>query len=58
MKNNDYGYVLISDEEEAEFLGLSVQTIRKYHKSLIKKGILEIIEIDGKRIKKFNLSGE
>ena len=55
MQESEYWYVFLSDEEEAENLGLSVQTIKKYHKSLIKKGLLEIVEIDGKRVKKFNL---
>lgn len=50
-----YGYVFISDEEEADLQNKSVQTIKKYHKSLMKKGLLDIIEIDGKKVKRFNL---
>lgn len=56
MKDIEYGYVFISDEEEAELQNKSVQTIKRYHKSLIKKGFLDIIEIDGKKVKRFNLS--
>ena len=56
MKDVEYGYVFISDEEEAELQNKSVQTIKRYHKSLIKKGFLDIIEIDGKKVKRFNLS--
>ena len=51
-----FGYITISDEEQAKQCGMSVKTIRKYDKILIEKGLLEIIEEDGKRIKKFNLS--
>lgn len=51
-----YGYIDLSDEELSEQLNMSVQTIKKYHKSLIEKGYLEIIEIDNKKIKRFNLS--
>jgi len=32
-----------------------MQTIKKYNKTLIEKGYLEIIEKDGKKIKQFNL---
>lgn len=51
----DYGYVFLTDQEEAERLNVSVQTIRKRHKSLQEKGFLDIIEIDGKKVKRFNL---
>ena len=51
-----YGYIYLSDEELSEQLNISVQTIKKYHNSLIKKGYLEIIEIDNQKIKRFNLS--
>lgn len=56
MEELEYGYVLLTDEEESEKMGLSIQTIKKYHKSLIDKGYLEIIEVDGKKIKRYNLS--
>lgn len=51
----DYGYIFLTDEEEAERMNISVHTIKRRHKSLQEKGILEIIEIDGKRVKRFNL---
>ena len=51
-----FGYVFLTDEEEALAYNKSVQTLKKYHKSLIEKGYLDIIEIDGKKIKKFNLN--
>lgn len=52
----EFGYILLSDEELSEKVGISVQTIKKHHKALIEKGVLEIIEVDGKKIKKFNLN--
>lgn len=55
MKKKVYGYVFISDEEEALLQNKSVATIQKYHKSLIDKGYLEIIKINGNRVKRFNL---
>lgn len=56
MEEIEYGYVLLSDEELAKTMNLSVQTIKKYHKSLIEKGYLEIINIDDKEVKRFNLT--
>ena len=56
MKEIEYGYVFLTDEEESEAFGWCVQTIRKYQKKLIEKGYLDIIEIDGKRVKRFNLT--
>ena len=56
MEEIKYGYVLLSDEELAKTMNLSVQTIKKYHKSLIEKGYLEIIHIDDKEVKRFNLT--
>lgn len=56
MEELKYGYVFLTDEEESEKMGLSIQTIKKYHKSLIDKGYLDIIEVDGKKIKRYNLS--
>ncbi len=55
LKNAEFGYVFLSDEEEAKYLGMAVKTIKKYHASLIEKGFLEIVEIDNKKVKKFNL---
>lgn len=55
MEEIEFGYVFLTDEEEAEKLGYSVQTIKKYHKSLIEKGYLDIIEVDGKKVKRYNL---
>ena len=52
----EFGYVYLSDEELAEQMNMSVQTVKKYHKSLIQKGYLDIIEIDGKKVKRYNLS--
>ena len=52
----EFGYVFLTDKEEAKAYNMSVQTLKKYHKSLIEKGYLDIIEIDGKKIKKFNLN--
>jgi Mn-dependent DtxR family transcriptional regulator len=51
----EYGYIILTDEEEAEKLRVSVQTIKKRHKSLQEKGYLDIIEIGDKKIKRFNL---
>jgi DNA-binding Lrp family transcriptional regulator len=48
-------YLSLSDKELSEKLGLSVKTIQRYNKSLIEKGIIKIIEIDGVKIKQFNL---
>ena len=55
LKDAEFGYVFFTDEEEAKNLGIAVRTIKKYHASLIAKGFLEIIEIDNKKVKKFNL---
>lgn len=52
----DYGYVFLSDEELAKEANTSVQTIKKYHRKLKEIGCLDIIEIDGKPVKRFNLS--
>lgn len=52
---SEYLYVYLSDVEESEKLGMSLQTIKKYHKSLMEKGILEILEINGNKVKRFNL---
>ena len=52
---SEYLYVYLSDIEESEKLGMSLQTIKKYHKSLMEKGILEILEINGSKVKRFNL---
>ena len=52
----EFGYVFLTDEEEAKAYNMSVQTLKKYHKSLIEKGYVDIIEIDGAKIKKFNLN--
>lgn len=56
LENTEYGYVFESDEELSIHMGLSVQTIKKYHKSLIEKGYLDIIEINGKKVKRYNLT--
>jgi predicted transcriptional regulator len=58
MEETDYYYLPLTDEEEAEYMGISIQTIKKYHKSLIKKGYLEIIELDGEKVKRFKLPKE
>lgn len=50
-------YVGLSDEELSKQIGMSVQTIKKYNKSLIEKGYLKKIMIDGKEVKEFNLNG-
>lgn len=55
LKDAEFGYVFLTDEEEAKNLGMAVKTIKKYHTSLIEKGFLEIVEIDNKKVKKFNL---
>ena len=54
----EYYYLPLTDEEEAKHIGKSIQTIKKYHKSLIKKGYLEIIELDGEKVKRFKLPKE
>ena len=50
-------YVGLSDEELSKQIGMSVNTIKKYNKSLIEKGYLKKIMIDGKEVKEFNLNG-
>lgn len=55
MENIEFGYVILSDEEEAKNIGVSTQTLKKYHRQLMKLGYLEIIESENKKIKKFNL---
>lgn len=55
MEDLEFGYVFLTDEEESAQLGYSLQTIKKYHKKLIEKGYLDIIEVDGKRVKRYNL---
>lgn len=52
----EFGYIFLSDKELSEKIGLSEQTIKKYNKNLIKKGYLDIVEIDGKKVKRFNLT--
>lgn len=56
MEEIEYGYILLSDKELADNMGLSVQTIKKYHRSLIEKGYLDIIEINEREIKRLNLT--
>ena len=56
MEEIEYGYIPLSDEEESKAIGWSVYKIKKYQKSLIEKGFLDIIEIDGKKVKRFNLT--
>ena len=51
----EFGYLFLTEEEEAKKLGISIQTLKKYHKRLEQKGYLDIIELDGKKIKRFNL---
>ncbi len=55
MDDNKW-YLDLSDEDLAKELGLSVQTVKKYNKSLIAKGILKIVEKDGKEVKELNLN--
>jgi predicted transcriptional regulator len=55
---SEYYYLYLTDEEEATHIGVTVQTIKKYHKSLIKKGYLEIVEIDGQKVKRFKFPKE
>lgn len=55
MENLEYGYVLNSDQEVAQLFGLSEQTIKKYNRTLKEKGYLDIINVNGKEIKRFNL---
>lgn len=52
----EFGYVFKTDKEIADIMGLTERTIKKYNKSLIEKGYLDIIEIDGKKVKRFNLN--
>lgn len=56
IKEPVYGYVLLSDEEMAKQLNMSKQTIKKYHKQLIKLGYLEILNVNGREIKKFKIN--
>lgn len=51
-----YGYIFATDEEEALNSGKSIDSIKRNHRSLIRKGFLEIVEVDGKRVKRFNLT--
>lgn len=48
-------YLFLTDEELAEKINLSARTIKRYNKELIKKGILQIIKVEGKEIKVFDL---
>lgn len=45
----------LSDEELAKKIGLSVQTVKKYNKQLMKKGIIKLVERNGKIVKQFDL---
>jgi predicted transcriptional regulator len=47
--------ITLSDEEEASTLGISLQTLKKYHKELVEKGYLTITQEGDKVIKIFNL---
>lgn len=54
--DSEFGYMILTDEELSEALGMSPQTIKKYNKRLVELGYLEIItKEDGTEIKKFNL---
>lgn len=53
----EYGYVFLSDEEAALKLGMHVKTYKKHLNSLIEKGYIDIVEIDGKSVKRFKLNG-
>lgn len=50
-------YLLLSDEELSKQIHLSVRSIKKYNKSLVKKGILKIVKIGDREIKIFDLDG-
>lgn len=52
----EYGYVFMSDEEAAIKLGMHIKTYRKHLNSLIDKGYIDIIEIDGFYVKRFKLN--
>lgn len=52
----EYGYVFLSDEEAAIKLGMHIKTYKKHLNSLIDKGYIDIIEIDGKYVKRFKLN--
>lgn len=51
----EYGYIFLTDEEESKIINVSLSTIKRMHKSLQDKGLLDIMYIDGKRVKRFNL---
>ena len=51
----DIRYVDLTDKELAKQLKTTVRTMKKTEKSLIEKGIMEYIEIDGKIIRKYYL---
>ena len=38
MNTIEFGYLFLTEEEEAEQLGISTQTLKKEHESLISKG--------------------
>ena len=51
----EYGYVFLTDGELALQINVSEATVKKRNKSLMEKGYLDIIEIDGKKVKRFHL---
>lgn len=55
LKGAEYGYLALTDEEEAAWLGMCVSTIKKYHKKLIDLGYLDYVEVNGQKLKRFHL---
>lgn len=51
----EYGYIFLNDDDLAEAINISKRTLKKYDKTLIELGYLEVVEIDGEKVKRLNL---
>lgn len=51
-----YGYLNLDDQTAAMKLGMHVTTYKKYINSLIEKGYIDFININGMEIKRFDFN--
>ena len=51
----EYGYIFLDDDDLAEAINISKRTLKKYDKTLIELGYLDVVEIDGEKVKRLNL---
>jgi Mn-dependent DtxR family transcriptional regulator len=51
----EYGYIFLDDDDLAEAINISKRTLKKYNKTLIELGYLEIVEVDGEKVRRLNL---